>query len=103
MNRTNNGVHERQQCSSAYDRSEIRSSGCSSPTDTRIKPSDTPAAARTSAGTPECVVEAGWQISDSVPPRLTADLNSVRLLMNLNACARPPSSTNANVDPGPVH
>ena len=72
-------------------------------TDTRINPSDTPAAARASAGTPECVVDAGWQISDSVPPRLTADLKSVRWLMNRNACSRPPSRMNANVEPGPLH
>lgn len=69
----------------------------------RIRPSDTPAASRSAAGTPECVVEAGWQTSDSVPPRLTADLNRRSALMKRNALARPPSSTNAKVEPGPVH
>ncbi|KAG0761539.1 hypothetical protein G6F22_018860 [Rhizopus arrhizus] len=83
--------------------SAIRSSSCSSPMDTRISPSDTPAASRSAAGTPECVVDAGWQTSDSVPPRLTADLNRCSALMKRNARSRPPSSTKANVDPGPVH
>ena len=40
-------------------RSPMRSSSCSSPTDIRIRPSETPACARTSAGTPEWVVDAG--------------------------------------------
>jgi hypothetical protein len=45
-----------EQCSSAFDRSAIRSSGCSSPTETRINPSDTSAAVRASTGALECVV-----------------------------------------------
>ena len=40
-------------------RSSMRSSGCSNPIESRIRPSVTPAALRFSGGTPEWVVEAG--------------------------------------------
>ncbi len=42
--------------------------------DSRIVVSSTPMRSRTSSGTPECVMAAGWLASDSVPPRLTAVL-----------------------------
>ena len=46
------------------------------PTLSRTRPSSTPRAGRTSAGMLACVIVAGWPISDSTPPRLSARLNS---------------------------
>ena len=43
----------------ARDRSSMRSSGCSSPTDSRIVPSVMPASTRSSADMRKCVVDAG--------------------------------------------
>ena len=87
----------------AWAKSLTRSSGCSIPTDRRISPSVTPAASRTACGTPECVVEAGWQTSDSVPPRLTASLNSSSAFRMRKPRARSSATTKAKVEPGPVH
>jgi hypothetical protein len=53
-------------------RSEIKSSTFSMPIETRISASDKPISSRNSRATPECVIEAGCDISVSVPPKLTA-------------------------------
>ena len=58
---------------------------------------------RMSAGTPEWVMLAGRLASDSVPPRLTASLKICSALRNLNAAAWPPTMSNENVEPAPVH
>ena len=63
------------QAASAWVRSATRSSGCSTPIDSLIVDSRTPIRSRTSLGTPEWVMAAGWLASDSVPPRLTASFN----------------------------
>lgn len=60
---------------SAWVISATRSSGCSTPIDSLIVDSRTPIRSRTSLGTPEWVMAAGWLASDSVPPRLTASFN----------------------------
>src|SRR5215510_2407720 len=83
--------------------SASRSLGSSTPIDRRIVPSVMPSALRSSALMPECVVEAGWQISDSVPPRLTASLMSWMLLRSLNATSRPPLTLKAKVEPALWH
>src|SRR5205807_1040902 len=49
-------------------RSACRSARSSMPTDSRMKPSTMPSAARRSAGTLACVMIAGCSISDSTPP-----------------------------------
>jgi hypothetical protein len=59
----------------AWVMSAMRSSGCSIPIDMRIKAGVIPISRRDSSVSPECTVVAGWQIKDSVPPRLTASLN----------------------------
>ena len=53
-------------------RSEIKSSTFSMPIEMRISASDSPISSRNSRATPECVIEAGCEISVSVPPKLTA-------------------------------
>jgi hypothetical protein len=40
---------------------------------------------------------------DSVPPRLTASLRICGAFRNLNAAAWPPTMSNENVEPAPVH
>src|SRR4028118_752225 len=52
------------------ERAATRPSACSMPMLSRMRPSVTPIRARSPAGTPEWVVDAGWLASDSVPPRL---------------------------------
>ena len=83
--------------------SAIRSDGCSMPIDSRIVESRTPIFSRMSAGTPEWVMLAGRLASDSVPPRLTASLKICSAFKNLNAAAWPPTMSNENVEPAPVH
>ena len=73
------------------------------PIESRIVASLTPMRSRNAAGTPECVVEPGWQASDSVPPRLTASLKICSRLRHANASARPPRMSNEKVEPAPVH
>jgi hypothetical protein len=58
---------------------------------------------RMSAGTREWVMIAGRLASDSVPPRLTASLKICSAFNNLNAAAWPPTMSNENVEPAPVH
>ena len=57
----------------------------------------------TCLGTPEWVVDAGWQASDSVPPRLTASLTICSASRTRNASTSPPLTSNENVEPAPVH
>ena len=83
--------------------SAIRSDGCSMPIDSRIVESRTPIFWRMSAGTPEWVMLAGRLASDSVPPRLTASLMICSAFKNLKAAAWPPTMSNENVEPAPVH
>ena len=56
--------------------SAIRSSGCSIPIDMRTNDGVIPISRRACSVSPECTVVVGWQIKDSVPPRLTANLNT---------------------------
>ena len=46
---------------------------------------------------------AGRLASDSVPPRLTASLMICNVFKNLKAAAWPPTMSNENVEPAPVH
>ncbi len=59
---------------SACSRSAIRSSTCSRPTDSRMRSGVTPVAACSSGSSCECVVEAGWMISDFASPTLASRL-----------------------------
>lgn len=77
----------RQATANACARSATRSSGCSTPIDSLIVESRTPIRSRTSLGTPEWVIAAGWLASDSVPPRLTASLKICKALRKANAAA----------------
>ena len=54
-------------------------------------------------GTPELVMLAGKLASDSVPPRLIASLKICSAFKNLEAAAWPPTMSNENVEPAPVH
>jgi hypothetical protein len=83
--------------------SAIRSSGCSMPIERRIVDSRIPIFCRIPAGTPEWVMLAGRLARDSVPPKLTASLKICSALRNLNAAAWPPTISNENVEPAPVH
>src|SRR6201987_2261239 len=83
--------------------SAIRSDGCLMPIDSRIVESRTPIFWRISSGTPEWVMVAGRLASDSVPPRLTANLKICSAFKNLKAAACPPTMSNANVEPAPLH
>ncbi len=73
------------------------------PIETRMVASVMPSRSRTAFGTPEWVVEAGWLASDSVPPKLTASLNSWSALSTRNASASPPATSNEKVEPGAAH
>ena len=65
---------------SACLRSSMRSAGSSMPTEMRTRLSVSPIAARRSFGTEACVIAAGWLISVSTPPRLSASaINRTRL------------------------
>ncbi len=57
---------------------------------------------RTSIGTPECVIAAGWLASDSVPPRLTASLNTCKALRKAKAAFWPPLMSKEKVEPAPL-
>ncbi len=71
------------------------------PIDRRIVASLTPIASRSSFGTPEWVVLAGCEASDSVPPRLTASLKICSAFSALKAAALPPFTSKEKVEPGP--
>ena len=73
------------------------------PIERRIVASVTPMRSRTSFGTPECVVEAGCEASDSVPPRLTASLKMRSALRKRKASASPPLMSNEKVVPAALH
>lgn len=79
--------------------SAMRSSGCSIPIDMRIKAGVIPISRRASSVSPECTVVAGWQIKDSVPPRLTASLTICSRLRNANASSCCPLISNEKVEP----
>ena len=49
-----------------------------------------PRACRTAAGMLACVIVAGWPISDSTPPRLSARLNSFVRVSSRSAASLPP-------------
>ena len=70
--------------------------------DRRIVESSTPIRSRTSTGTPECVIAAGWLASDSVPPRLTASLKIWSALRKRKAAFSPPTMSKEKVEPAPV-
>src|SRR5439155_6876266 len=81
----------------AFDRSAIRSLAASTPMERRIRPSEMPMARRAASGTPECVVLPGWQARDSVPPRLTACLNTCRRSRTRKAAGCPPATVKEEV------
>ena len=60
--------------SSVRRRSPIKSSTSSIPTESRKSASVIPRRSRSSFGIEPCVIRAGWEISDSTPPRLSARL-----------------------------
>ncbi len=73
------------------------------PIDSLIVASRTPIRWRTSAGTPECVMVAGCDARDSVPPRLTASLKIFNAFRNRNEAGWPPWISKENVEPAPLH
>src|SRR3990170_9148350 len=60
----------------ACSRSEIRSSASSIPTLNLINESASPFFILSSLGMDACVIDAGWLINDSTPPRLSANANN---------------------------
>jgi len=88
---------------SACSRSAHRSSTCSMPTENRTRPSVTPTASRTAFGTEAWVMLAGWQTSDSMPPRLSAWVNSRRRRMKASASSKPwPKSASSMPEPARI-
>ncbi|MOA45366.1 hypothetical protein D3C78_1677590 [compost metagenome] len=73
------------------------------PIERRIVVSRTPMRRRTSIGTPEWVIAAGWLASDSVPPRLTASLKICSAFRKRKAASWPPDMSKEKVEPAPVH
>ena len=69
-------LHSSGRHAKAWLMSAIRSSGCSIPIDMRTNDGVIPISRRACSVSPECTVVVGWQIKDSVPPRLTANLNT---------------------------
>jgi hypothetical protein len=53
-------------------------------------------------GSTELPFLSNWP-DDSVPPRLTASLRISSAFRNLNTAAWPPTMSNENVEPAPVH
>src|SRR5205085_5752615 len=78
--------------SSACARSSFRSSMSSMPAEMRTRPSVMPMAARRSAGTEACVMVAGWEMSVSTPPRLSASACSRTLFNSRRAASSDPTS-----------
>ncbi len=69
-------------------RSAIKSSGSSSPTESRTRLSFTPPALLLSAGMVLWVISAEWLIRLLMPPRLSASLNSFVLVTKRLAASR---------------
>ena len=65
----------------ACSRSAMMSAGDSSPTESRISPSEMPRCWRSSGPRSACVVVAGWVTSVSSPPRLSARVQSCMALI----------------------
>ena len=86
--------------SSAPSRSSIRSSACSSPTESRTSPSPMPSSARCSGVSRWCVVVVGCVIRLLASPRLLVMPISVSALRKRNAPALPPLISKAiSVEP----
>src|SRR5262249_7900274 len=88
---------------SAVTRSSTRSSGCSSPHDSRTSPSVMPSSARAAGVRRWCVVVAGCVIRLLASPRLLLILTSLSAAWNRNAAALAPLTSQAtSVDPGRI-
>src|SRR5215469_84975 len=84
---------------SACSRSLMMSAGSSSPTESRIRPSGMPSAARVGGGISACVMLAGCVISVSAAPRFSASAQSLTDFINSNAAGVPPVTSNDNIPP----
>src|SRR5262249_365978 len=80
--------------------SSMRSCGSSIPAEMRTMLSVRPMAWRRSGGTDACVMEAGWQMSVSTPPRLSASAISSTRLQTSRAASNVPTS-NESMPPKP--
>jgi CheY-like chemotaxis protein len=78
----------------------LRSSTCSTPTERRTRDGVSPTAACSSGGMSACVIVAGWVISDSTPPTLSASSTVVRDERN-RGTARSLASSKEMIEPGP--
>ena len=79
----------------------MRSADDSIPTDKRNSESKTPRASRSSFGIAPWVIDAGWLISDSTPPRLSANEKSFVAIAIARARLAPPLGTNETIPPKP--
>ena len=79
----------------------MRSSTCSRPTDSRIRSGVVPVAICSDASSCECVVEAGWMISDLASPTLASRLKIFTLSMSLRPASTPPLIPNVTIPPKP--
>ena len=82
---------------SACSRSAMRSSTCSSPTDSRMRSGVTPVEACSSGSSCECVVEAGWMISDFASPTLASSEKIWTLSMSRRPASTPPLTPNVTI------
>ena len=74
----------------------------SMPTDRRTNSGVTPVCACSSGVSCECVVVAGWMISDLASPMLARWLNSLTLLISLTPASLPPLMPKPTIAPWPV-
>ena len=75
---------------------------CSSPTDRRTRPGVTPVVSCCSGVSCECVVDAGWMISERTSPMLARWLNSSTLSTSARPASTPPFSSNDTTAPTPL-
>src|SRR5690349_15917352 len=80
-------------------KSAHRSSGCSSPTETRMLPSPMPAALSPAASSCRWEVEAGCSTRVSTPPSDGAIAASRSAVMNRRPASRPPATSKATMPP----
>ena len=85
----------------ACSRSAMRSSTCSRPTDSRMRSGVTPVEACSSGSSCECVVEAGWMISDLASPTFASREKISTLSMSRRPASTPPLTPNVTIPPKP--
>src|SRR5205814_3122456 len=86
---------------SARSRSAIRSSTCSSPTDSRIRSGVVPVVSCSSAVSCEWVVDAGWMINDLASPTLASSEKIVTLSISFRPASTPPRMPKVTIPPKP--